>query len=136
MKRLSVVTVLLCCVLTSRAFSQTSEHLAKGAAALSAPPPQYPLEARRSRWQGSGVYSISIRANGTVRSVEVRKSTGHPVLDQAATVALQQWRFRPGSVKEVRVPLTFVMQDTASQPRARRDLSLSTNVGRRTPHPF
>ena len=36
-------------------------------------------------------------------------STGAQILDNAAISAFSQWRFRPGTVKKVRLPITFTL---------------------------
>jgi len=58
---------------------------------LYAPRPEYPLAARKRHWSGAGVFACNIRSNGTVASVDVLRSTGHQMLDQAAITALRQW---------------------------------------------
>jgi len=74
-----------------------------------APYPKYPDVARWRRWAGEGIFGCKLRSDGTVLSVEVLKSTGYDVLDQAAIAALRQWRFKlPGS-HLVRVPIRFKM---------------------------
>jgi TonB family protein len=50
---------------------------------------------------------MHVRPDGTVRRVEVIRSTGYRVLDQAVIRALIQWRFRPGLYKIVTTPVTF-----------------------------
>jgi TonB family protein len=37
------------------------------------------------------------------------QSIGNPILDNAATSAFRQWRFKPGTVSKVRIPITFTM---------------------------
>jgi len=74
-----------------------------------APPPKYPLEARRQHLEGTGLYAAHIRPDGTVASVEIVKSSA-PVLDVAAIIALRKWRYRPTkSPRVVTIPLTFKM---------------------------
>jgi TonB family C-terminal domain len=74
---------------------------------LYAPHADYPIEAQLHHWHGSGRFALAIRPDGRVESVTVLKSTGHAVLDQAAIAAFRQWRFRPGSINLVRVPLEY-----------------------------
>jgi TonB family protein len=74
-----------------------------------APKPDYPLASRALHHTGSGLYLLRVGSNGTVQSFEVLKSTGHPDLDQAATDAFSQWRFKPGTVKKVKIPMSFTM---------------------------
>jgi len=76
--------------------------------AYNAKRPEYPPEARRQHLTGSGVFALHIRADGSVARVEVLSSIGHELLDHAAIAAFQQWRFRPGSIQVVRVPIRYV----------------------------
>ena len=78
--------------------------------AIAAPRPDYPYEARRNRITGSGVMLMNVdRPSGRVTNVEVTQSTGSPILDHAATSAFKRWRFQPGAVSRVRVPITFTL---------------------------
>ena len=44
----------------------------------------YPAEAKANRIYGSLQLTVAIKADGEVESVEINKSSGHKVLDQAA----------------------------------------------------
>jgi hypothetical protein len=44
---------------------------------------------------------------GTVASVDVLRSTGHQLLDQAAITALQHWRFQPGKMEAIKYTNRF-----------------------------
>jgi len=80
------------------------------AVAVSAPRPEYPYEARRSKITGSGVCVMTVDpSSGSVTNAEMAQSTGSPVLDNAATSAFRRWRFKPGTVSRVRTPITFTM---------------------------
>jgi len=80
------------------------------ALALYAPRPQYPYEARSRHVTGSGVIVAQVdSASGNVTSASVSQSTGSPILDNAATSAFRQWRFRPGTVSKVNIPITFTL---------------------------
>jgi TonB family protein len=71
--------------------------------------PVYPALARRMHVSGVVKLAVVIRANGTVKSTSV--VGGAPVLIDAATVAVQKWRFEttPEETTEV-VQLTFPPQ--------------------------
>jgi TonB family protein len=84
---------------------------------LYAPRPEYPLAARKRHWTGAGVFGCSIRSDGTVASVDVLRSTGHPMLDQAAISAFRQWRFQSGDMKAVKIPMGFWMDGSAARRR-------------------
>lgn len=74
-----------------------------------APYPKYPDVARWRRWAGEGIFVCKLRPDGTVSSVEVHRSTGYDVLDQAAVAALRQWRFKLRGIHSVGVPINFKM---------------------------
>jgi TonB family protein len=89
------------------------------AATISKPQPVYPLAARKQHWTGAGTFVCHIRPDGAVASVDVRRSTGHQVLDQAAITALQRWRFQPGKVEgPINIPVVFGMNGTRPRSRA------------------
>src|SRR6266404_7883026 len=83
----------------------------KKALAVYAPRPAYPYEARDKHLTGTGVVLLNIDpATGAVTSAEMQKSTGHKILDDSALGAFRQWRFKPGSVRKVQIPINFTMQ--------------------------
>ena len=89
--------------------SEMSMSRAK-ALAIYAPRPQYPYEARSRRIMGSGVVVANVDpGSGNVTSATMAQSVGNPILDNAAVSAFRQWRFRPGTVSKVRIPITFTM---------------------------
>jgi|SRR6266498_2750841 len=85
--------------------------------ALYAPRPEYPLAARKRHWTGAGLFACNIRSDGTVASVDVLRSTGHQMLDQAAITAFRQWRFQPGDMKVVKIPINFWMNGSGVRHR-------------------
>ncbi len=73
--------------------------------------PDYTSFARTHGMEGSGVFQLHIRAEGTVSSVEMVQSTGHPELDQSAAVAFSKWRFQPpGRATKLKMPISFTMK--------------------------
>jgi len=80
------------------------------ALAVNAPRPQYPYEARSRKITGSGICVVTVDpGSGSVTSAEMTQSIGSPILDGAALSAFRQWRFRPGTVSQVKIPITFTM---------------------------
>jgi protein TonB len=77
-------------------------------------PPIYPPEARAARIQGVVLLQATIDKQGTVVGLQVL--SGHPLLNQAALDAVQQWRYKPvllnGQPIEVitTVTINFVLQ--------------------------
>ncbi len=89
--------------------SEMSMSRAK-ALAIYAPRPQYPYEARSRHIMGSGVCVADVDpGSGNVTSATMATSIGNPILDNAAVSTFRQWRFRPGTVSKVRIPITFTM---------------------------
>jgi len=80
------------------------------ALAINSPRPPYPYEARSKRITGSGVIVATVDpGSGSVTDASVAKSTGSSILDDAAVSAFRRWRFRPGSVSKVNIPITFTL---------------------------
>jgi TonB family protein len=73
--------------------------------------PDYPEAARQAQIQGAVVLDVHIGPGGGVQEVTV--VSGHPLLAQAATDAVKQWRFKPHQVKgravemQTRITLNF-----------------------------
>lgn len=68
--------------------------------------PEYSEEARKARYQGTVVLQTVIRRDGTVDVVNVVRSLGFG-LDQNAIQALKQWRFRPAMYNGSAVDVTI-----------------------------
>jgi TonB family protein len=84
-----------------------TESQMKGAI-LSTTHPDYPIEARRARTTGSGVFEMRIDPKtGRVKGVLVVQSTGSQILDWAVVRAFSRWRFKPGVVTAARSPVIF-----------------------------
>jgi len=75
-----------------------------------APYPKYPTSALAHHLQGSGMFLIHVRSDGTVSRVDIVQSTGHRELDDACLSVYRQWRFRKdfaAKVHNVKMPVTF-----------------------------
>ena len=78
--------------------------------AIYAPRPEYPYEARRQRTTGSGAVVLLINSlTGSVTGARMEQSTGSIVLDNSTVSTLQRWRFKPGTVTKVQVPITYTL---------------------------
>jgi TonB family protein len=85
----------------------TSLSAAK-AVAISAPLPDYPYEARRAHITSNGVCLITVdTTSGNVTSATMTKSTRNELLDKITTDTFGRWRFKPGTVSQVQVPITY-----------------------------
>ena len=78
------------------------------AMALSAPLPEYPYEAKHANVTGSGICVMIVdTVSGKVTNAMMAQSTGNAILDKVTTETFRRWRFKPGSVSQVRVPITY-----------------------------
>ncbi len=79
--------------------------------------PSYPAAARRRGIEGTATLSLDVAADGTVASVRLEKSSGHRLLDDAATEAAWTWTFLPAlrdgraEPSRVTMPVTFRLTD-------------------------
>ena len=81
------------------------------ALALNAPRPEYPYEARANWLTGHGVCVIKVDVRtGQAKTGTMSQSTGYKILDEAALKAFRQWRFKPGTVTKVKIPIRFTME--------------------------
>ncbi|MBI3615908.1 MAG: energy transducer TonB [Candidatus Omnitrophica bacterium] len=77
------------------------------------PAPRYPWLARIHGWQGRVIVQAAVTTVGRVRFLRVAKSSGYPVLDQAALEAIREWKFIPARrgdrqlASRVEIPVTF-----------------------------
>ncbi|MFC1534291.1 energy transducer TonB [Thermodesulfobacteriota bacterium] len=77
------------------------------------PPPGYPSSAKRRRYEGTVVLEVLVSRQGRVDDLLLSRSSGYPVLDQAAIKSVKSWLFEPGKrgnqIVEmwVRVPVRF-----------------------------
>jgi protein TonB len=87
------------------------------AAYLNNPPPAYPLAARRRGMEGRVLVRAEVQADGSCNRVELKKTSGHDLLDQAALEAVKKWRFVPARkggqavAAWVEVPITFNLEN-------------------------
>jgi len=61
------------------------------------PPPDYPPMAVRQGWQGTVLLRVRVLQTGAVESIEVVRSSGKKVLDDAAIHTVQRWVFAPST---------------------------------------
>ncbi|MEZ5758686.1 MAG: energy transducer TonB [Emcibacteraceae bacterium] len=103
---------------TGIADSEATEELSAisepvAAAYLNNPPPSYPRIARLRRQQGTVLLNVEVEMNGHPGDIQVVKSSGYQLLDQAAINTVRKWRFLPAKrgnepVKaNVEIPITF-----------------------------
>jgi TonB family protein len=80
------------------------------------PKPFYPQEARKWGYEGEVMLKVEVLSNGQVGQVEVKRSSGHEILDRSALNAVKQWKFIPAKKGEnpipfwVNIPIKFQLQ--------------------------
>jgi TonB family protein len=91
-------------------------------------PPQYPADAwvRRStgwqRMEGRVIVRVTVNESGAVSGIEIMKSSGSKILDNAAATALRRWRAKPGRAnRSYDIPITFQINNPSPAPPVPND---------------
>jgi protein TonB len=80
---------------------------------LKNPAPDYPPLAQQRGWEGTVLLRVRVLPSGSPAEIQVQRSSGHDVLDAAATRAVKRWSFVPAKRGDqpqegwVTVPLDF-----------------------------
>jgi TonB family protein len=80
-------------------------HVADMRAVVHRTQPNYPEIAKRLNLCGVVMVKVAVAADGHVKSAMV--VSGNPILGQAASTAVREWVFVPGSEEMVTVGVTF-----------------------------
>ena len=76
--------------------------------AIYTPKPVYRAEWAKRGLSGKGVVLVTVdKQTGRVTGARMLTSTGNKLLDGAALEAYSQWRFEPGKVSQVKIPIEF-----------------------------
>lgn len=59
------------------------------------PEPVYPVAARRRRQEGMVLLAVTVTSQGKAGRVELRQTSGFPLLDEAALQTVREWDFEP-----------------------------------------
>ncbi|MDD2720851.1 MAG: energy transducer TonB [Gallionella sp.] len=79
--------------------------------------PHYPMAARKMNWEGTVILNVEVLALGRCGELNVFKSSGREVLDNAAMQTVKNWRFIPARhgdqaiTKWFKVPIQFSLED-------------------------
>ena len=88
--------------------SEIASYASAKAFATFTPLPKYPARKRTDGVTGIGVCLVSVDpASGRVTTASMEQSTGDSTLDKSAVDAFRKWRFQPGTVSKVRIPIEF-----------------------------
>jgi len=76
--------------------------------AVYTPAPEYRAEWAKQGLTGKGVVLLTVdKATGRVTGAQMLESTGNKLLDGSALQAYSQWRFQPGTVSQIKMPIEF-----------------------------
>lgn len=81
-------------------------------------PPLYPMIARREGYEGTVVLNVEVLSSGDCGRVEIIKSSGYSILDEAALQAVREWKFKPSRRGHtlvtfwVEIPIRFDLEDS------------------------
>ncbi len=73
------------------------------------PLPVYPKEALKKKWEGLVEVLYYVNPAGFVEKIQLKKSSGHALLDNSALRALARYRYYPGQEGWVRHPVQFFL---------------------------
>ncbi len=80
-------------------------------------PPTYPMLARARKIEGKVLLAIQVLESGLCGRVEVKESSGHSMLDQAAVEGVRKWRFEPAQKEgkpiqsQIEIPIIFRLNE-------------------------
>ncbi|MDB5727234.1 MAG: fhaB [Noviherbaspirillum sp.] len=72
---------------------------------------------RRYEEQGTVVLRVLVKSDGTAGAVEIKSSSGYPLLDESAKATVRTWRFNPATsdgqpiAEWYQVPIPFKLQN-------------------------
>ena len=90
--------------------------------------PPYPPAAIRAGWQGTVVLRLEITASGEVAHLAVATSSGHAILDAAASSAVERWRFQPARRDRQSVSSSVLLPIVFELPSRSRVSDFSTRL--------
>ncbi|MBI2361660.1 MAG: energy transducer TonB [Deltaproteobacteria bacterium] len=85
------------------------------------PAPRYPEGARRQGLQGAVLLAVLVGQEGKAERIEVKRSSGYAILDEAARSAIRGWRFHPARDGEsalrswVNIPIIFRLAESGDE---------------------
>lgn len=79
--------------------------------------PDYPKLSQRFEEQGTTVLRVLVQSDGSAGEVQIKKSSGHELLDASARIALRSWRFSPATsdgkaiAEWYEIPIPFTLEN-------------------------
>jgi TonB family protein len=101
-----VITLVSLCSLHAQSVTPAAPGTALKA--IYTPQPAYQAEWVKRGLKGKGVVLVTIdKDTGKVTGAQMLQSTGSKELDGSALEAYSRWRFAPGTVSQVKIPVEF-----------------------------
>ena len=81
------------------------------------PHPPYPLIARKKGFEGKLILEVLVNEDGSVKSTNIRESSGYEILDTVSKETVEKWTFIPAkkmgqAVKDnIQIPIKFILTD-------------------------
>ncbi len=92
------------------------------------PAPAKSVRSQKS-FTSSGIATVEVDyRTGRVTAVRISKSSGSPILDDAAVNGLRKAKFKPATISPVKMPFTFTL--TGVDPRLSSDKAPASPGGR------
>ena len=111
----SVVTVVSLCSLHAQSVTPGPGNSIK---AIYTPMPVYQAEWSKRGLTGKGIVLVTIDKNtGKVIGAQMLQSTGNKLLDGSALEAYSRWRFAPGTVSQLKIPVEFTNRPRPQTPK-------------------
>jgi TonB family protein len=85
-------------------------HLTFGQGEGDIPPPKYPREAQLGGEEGSILFRFSVDESGHVTTIKAVQPSRWPLLNRAATRAIQTHQFLPGPARTYEITIEFQLQ--------------------------
>src|SRR3954468_12465810 len=116
---LALVSMLACALSLNAQSGTAAGPAAARPKAIYTPAPVYRPEWARQGLTGKGVVLVNIdKKTGRVTGARMLQSTGSKVLDGSALQAYSQWRFEPGTVPQLKMPIEFANRPKPGRPNA------------------
>jgi TonB family protein len=111
-----IVTIVSLCSLQAQAVSPAGPRVP--IKAIYTPMPVYQAEWSKRGLTGKGVVLVTIdKDTGKVTGAQMLQSTGNKLLDGSALEAYSQWRFAPGTVSQLKIPVEFTNRPKPQTPK-------------------
>lgn len=90
------ITMMLACAFICTQAAATDNAAAKESHVISCVKPVWPQQALADKKTGTVTLALLIAVDGKVKRSKLTKSSGHPELDEAARIGIEQCIFKPG----------------------------------------